>query len=351
MFVARFGTAIPLSVGLALIAFAACAAEPPPREAPPEPTPALAPLATVATTESDAHEADAHEDDDHEADGHEAGEDPGAEARGLEVFLRVGCSACHGDDAGGTTIAPALPGHTGLQVRRQARGPIGIMPVFGPEKLPADELSDLVAYVEGLEIGENGHGHVRAASPADSSASHHLMALTAFEAGNVAEAAHHIRHIIEIVEGQHLSLMQGALEDTASGDVHDAQHTVERMLADVSPPGETIETLHLKLALSALRVGDGNGATHHLEHVADLEDGEQPAAISEIMGLMGVGDVVEAEERVSDLLGVEHQGVEGSADDEAAQSTDHGDEAGNADDGHQEEAGDEHEEEAGHDDG
>lgn len=48
--------------------------------------------------------------------------------QGEQLFQTTGCAACHGLSAEGSTIAPALPGHSADQVRRQVRSPLGTMP-------------------------------------------------------------------------------------------------------------------------------------------------------------------------------------------------------------------------------
>ncbi len=68
---------------------------------------------------------------------------------GHELFVSKGCAACHGQDAEGTGIAPPLAGHTSAQVKRQARAPLGIMPVFPPDKLSNDELEAIVEFIVG----------------------------------------------------------------------------------------------------------------------------------------------------------------------------------------------------------
>lgn len=250
-------------------------------------------------------------DDVHDDDEHETGSDPSTLERGRAVFLEVGCASCHGDDASGTVIAPGLAGHNELQVRRQVRGPIGVMPVFGRDSLSPEDLDALVSYVESLE-GTDGHGHTPESglSLADRSLSHHRMALTAFEAANVAEAQHHIEHLIDILKGQHLVLMEEALQVTLTGDIHDAQHMIETMLFDVQPEKESLAKLHLRLGLSGLRVDGIEEAIHHLEHaIAEAEDSEL-AENKEILMFLRAGDLAEAEEHLAGMLGQTPIGID-----------------------------------------
>ena len=286
----------------------------------------VAPVPAATSTPTLALD-DVHDDD----DGHETVSDLSTLERGRAVFLEVGCASCHGEDGSGTVIAPGLPGHNELQVRRQVRGPIGVMPVFGRDSLSPEDLDALVVYIESLE-GIDGHGHMpdSGVSLADQSLSHHRMALTAFEATNVTEAQHHIEHLIDILEGQHLALMQEALQITLTGDIHDAQHMIEAMLSDVQPEEESLATLHLRLGLSGLRVDGVDEAIHHLDHAAaDAEAGEL-AEVEEILAFIAAGDLAEAEEHLSGMLGQTPIGVDdhdGDGDDHETDDHD-GDGAG-----------------------
>lgn len=297
------------------------------------PAPAATSTPIPAVDVDDDHADDGHDDD----EAHEAEAEPALDAvvRGRAVYEQVGCAACHGEDGSGTVIAPGLPGHNELQVRRQVRGPIGVMPVFGRETLSQEDLDALVVYVESL-TGDHTHGHDTGISTAEQSLAHHRMALTAFESNNVDEATHHIEHLIGILDGQHLALMQEALDLTLAGDDHDAQHMVEGMLSDVQPADESFATLHLKLGLSGLRVTGNGEAVHHLEHAAAVAEGEELAEIDEILALLAADEKHEAEEHLSALLGLTSIGV----DDAHEEADEHAVDDHDADATHDE--GDEH---------
>ncbi len=252
--------------------------------------------------------ADEHDDGDaHEDDGsaHEAETD--LVTAGEQLFIEKGCAACHGADGVGTDFAPAMPGHTELQVRRQVRGPMGIMSVFNSDVVTSDELDALVAYVTGLS---GGHSHGSDGATAEELLSHHLMAVTALEGDNTAEAQHHIEHILGIVEGEHLALMQHAAELASNTETHEAQHLIETMIADVTSPEEDLGNLHFKLALSSLRVGDSDGADHHLDHALGSGEILQTSQVLEILAMITAEDLEAAEEHLSALVGVEAVGVE-----------------------------------------
>lgn len=96
-----------------------------------------------------------------------------------QLFIDKGCAACHGRNAEGTDFAPPLAGHTAAVVKRQIRAPLGIMPVFPPDKVSNEELNAITEFIVGLG-GE--HVHVQAADSPDALALHHWMALFSIEA-------------------------------------------------------------------------------------------------------------------------------------------------------------------------
>ena len=66
--------------------------------------------------------------------------------QGQQLYLTKGCSGCHGLRAEGSDIAPALPGHSADQVRRQVRNPQRSMPAFGPDQVSDEELIAALLY-------------------------------------------------------------------------------------------------------------------------------------------------------------------------------------------------------------
>ncbi len=218
-----------------------------------------------------------------EGEGHqeEALSDPAL--RGLDVFTTAGCLGCHGQSAEGTAIAPALAGHTESQVLRQVRAPVGIMPLFPSDKITNAQMDDLVAYIASL--GE-GHAHEMSAGVGAEMEMHHWMALFAIEDGALEEGRHHIQHIIELPEGTHQARMRDVLAALETGDIHDAAHEIEEMLAGVLADDLAEATLHLRLALSSVRIDDGEGAAHHLSHFAAMTEGAAHEAGEVIMALV-----------------------------------------------------------------
>jgi mono/diheme cytochrome c family protein len=68
-------------------------------------------------------------------------------ARGQVVFYQQ-CHLCHPHGAGG--LGPALNNKPlpGFLMKTQVRLGLGAMPRFGPDKIPADDLDSLIAYLK-----------------------------------------------------------------------------------------------------------------------------------------------------------------------------------------------------------
>ena len=166
------------------------------------------------------------------------------DAHGQQLFVDKGCAACHGENAEGSAIAPALPGHTAEQVRRQVRNPIGVMPRFGPEKISDEELEELIEFI--TELKSDGHDEPLGLSMDDVVTMHHWMAILALKADGVAEAKHHVKHIIELVEdADHRHQMEEVLDALNENQLHDAEHSLEGMLAGTAEPELSLGELHL----------------------------------------------------------------------------------------------------------
>ena len=225
---------------------------------------------------------------------------PGVVVEGEQLFVSKGCAACHGDSAQGTSIAPGLSGHTEGEVKRQVRAPLGIMPVFPPDRISNAELGAIAAYIGSLPAG---HGHQGRADEGQEVVIHHWMALFAIEDGNTPEAAHHIEHIMELVTGDHLARMEEALADVEAGELHDAAHTIEAMLAGLEEKDLTETTTHLRLALSAARVESAPDAIHHVEHFMELAAEADIEAGEEVLALLEGGEFLEAGHHLEELLG------------------------------------------------
>lgn len=215
--------------------------------------------------------------------------------------MEKGCAACHGQNAEGSAIAPALPGHTAEQVRRQVRNPIGLMPSFGPEQINDQEMEELIEFITELKAG--GHEEPLDLSMDAALVMHHWMAILALKADRVAEAKHHVGHIIELVEdADHRRQMEEVLEALDENHLHDAEHSIEGMLAGTAEPELSLGELHLQMVLSALAVHDAEDAQHHLDHFVEEAEPSQLDLTEEVTGHLNAGELHEVEELVKGLI-------------------------------------------------
>ncbi len=225
---------------------------------------------------------------------------------GPQLFVEKGCAACHGQNGEGSAIAPALPGHTAEQVKRQVRNPIGAMPRFGPAQISDEELEELIEFI--AELKSDGHDEPLDLSMDDVVAMHHWMALLALKADGVPEAKHHVKHIIELVEdADHRHQMEEVLEALDENRLHDAEHSVEGMLAGTAETELSLGELHLQMVLSAIAVPDAEDAQHHLDHFqaqSSMEEAEPPQVdlAEEAMGHLNADELHEAEELVKEII-------------------------------------------------
>ena len=219
---------------------------------------------------------------------------------GRQLFIGKGCATCHGQNAEGTDIAPALQGHNEEQIKRQVRNPLGSMPRSGPAMVSDDELEMITDYIVSLEYdGE----HIEPLAMEDALAMHHWMALSALDSDNPDEAKHHVLHIIEIViDPEHKSRMADILEYIQAGDHHDASHDIEEMIVTKTKPELAMKELHLQLALASIGGDDSVDAKHHLDHYIDMVTGHEKEHAQEAIELLEQGNFHDAEHEVEELL-------------------------------------------------
>jgi mono/diheme cytochrome c family protein len=225
---------------------------------------------------------------------------------GHQAFQDEGCSACHGEDAEGTDLAPALAGHSEAAVRRQVRAPVGNMPVYPPDKLSDDELDAIAAYISHLE---GGHEHMHLEGEVSPTVSDHLwMALYALEDENprdVDDAVHHVQYAIDLVDDpEQKEVLEDIQQQLLDGDAHEAGHAIEDILADIGGPSASPALIHLQLALAAVRVEDVDEAVHHLNHYLETATDTQHDQGEEILTMVENGEWSEADQHLQDLITV-----------------------------------------------
>ena len=221
----------------------------------------------------------------------------------------MGCAGCHGKSAEGTSIAPALAGHTPAMVERQVRTPRFRMPAFSVQQVSDGELEAITGYIAGLQ----GEGHLHAEmSPSELSVTvemHHWMALESLKAGSADDAIHHVGHIVELLgEGNHRNTMEAILVSLRAGEIHGPEHDIEGMVAGTVVPGLTLSELHLRQTLVALAVEEVADAQHHVSHFQETASADELSRTAEILDLLGQGELHDAEHEIQELLGEEEHG-------------------------------------------
>ena len=223
---------------------------------------------------------------------------------GRELYLAAGCATCHGQNAQGTDVGPALAGHTAAQVHQQVRTPLGQMPAYRVEQLPDDDLEMIAEYIAGLKPTME---HVEPVKLSEVLALHHWMAISAIAVGDRGDALHHVGHIIETVEGEHLQAMREARRHLRAGELHEAEHLIEEMLAGKAKPELSRERLSLRLALTAVDQRDRQEAIHQLRHYLELAKGADRQKGEAVLAHLREGDLHGAEHGIADLLGIERE--------------------------------------------
>jgi len=252
-----------------------------------ENTPTTSDAATTSETEGEeSHEA--------------SGDTMAAAKEGHQLYIQAGCGGCHGENAEGTEIGPALPGHGEAVVIRQVRSPLDKMPSYSAARLSDEDLHEVAEYIASLAPEET---HMEPVELSDLSATHHWMALSAIEAGDLEDALHHLNHIIDLVKGKHLATMKAAREHLEAGDVHEAEHLVEEMLAGTAKPDLSLKRLHLQLALVAIEARDAEEAIHQTRHFVTLAKGTGKQDGRKVVTALAAGDLHEAEHLAQRLLG------------------------------------------------
>jgi mono/diheme cytochrome c family protein len=233
--------------------------------------------------------------------GQEAGREGGT---GRARYIAAGCAACHGQNAEGTDVAPSLAGHSAEQVHQQVRSPLAQMPAYSVEQLADGDLEAIAGYISELEPMEK---HVEPVKVSEVLAIHHWMAISAIAAGDRGDALHHVGHIIESVEGEHLEAMRKARTMLRAGELHGAEHLIEEMLAGRAKPELSRERLSLRLALTAVDQRDRAEAIHQMRHFLARAAGPERAKGQAVVAHLREGDLHGAEHGIADLLGIERE--------------------------------------------
>ncbi|MEE9201890.1 MAG: cytochrome c [Dehalococcoidia bacterium] len=220
-------------------------------------------------------------------------------AQSKQVYTTF-CAGCHGSEAQGTALAPALPGHSEPVVKRQVRSPIGTMPPFSTSVISDQELDQIVDFIASLPVPEQ---HVEPVDMEGALAIHHWMAIYAIEEGDTQDAMHHIDHIRALVtDPEHERRMEEIGEFIRQGEFHEAEHEIEEMLAGPADADLRSTEMHLGLAMAAAALQDAPDAIHHMEHFLTVAEGAAAEQAREVVELLQGGELHEAEHEIEDIL-------------------------------------------------
>ncbi|MEE8389542.1 MAG: c-type cytochrome [Anaerolineae bacterium] len=226
---------------------------------------------------------------------------------GKVLFTQKGCAACHGSNAEGAGIGPALAGHSREQVFEMVRNPMGNMPAFTEEQVSDEELKEIAAFIADLElVAEHGHEYELAAA----TSVHLQMALQALQADNVEDAKHHVQHLLDVTTGEAKETAKAILTDLEAGNHHDAEHDIEGMLVQAPEAELSAVVLHLQLALDALHREDLADAQHHLQHAIEASTDEaEKARLADLLTDLQAGETREVEQHIEEMIKAEEKEV------------------------------------------
>lgn len=292
-----------LLAGLLILSLVACGggSTPEAKEAPPEPTSAAEPEAeSQAAVETDSDYEGTHAEEEEEAQLQPVSD----VEEGKILFAQKGCIACHGPEAEGTENAPALPGHTAEQIRRQVRDPLSKMPAFTEQQVSDAELEKIVAFITSLTPPE-AMQHMHEYEMSVPVQAHLRMAILSLESDNTTDSQHHLQHAIEVADTTQAEAIQTLVDRLNGGDTHEVQHELEEMLTQADAiEGKTMEDLHLELAFSAMEAREIDDAHHHVEHFVETATGVDKLKGEQILELMDDGDLHNARHGIEGLLGM-----------------------------------------------
>ena len=231
--------------------------------------------------------------------------------RGIALYQASGCASCHGETGEGIeSLGPALPGHSPEAVFRQVREPRLVpqgsvqMPAYGAEQISDQELEQIVAWIESL-------GPPLGAGPFAGSmteAAHLHLALISLQTTGVDDATAHLRDLVATAEAEVHEEAQTILDLLAAGDLHEAEHQLEVMLAEAEGGEFTEVQLHIVLALSALQAHFDEDAIRHLENAAGAATGEERGTLEDLLDKLEEGHAHDVQHELERLLGEEPHG-------------------------------------------
>ena len=208
----------------------------------------------------------------------------------------------------GTAVVQSISVRSPEVIRQQIRAPVGMMPLFPPDKLTNNELDKIIVYIRALP---EAHTHHKPVNVKRDMALHQWMALLALEANDLPEVAQQMQHINGLSLGDPLPWVQDVLRTMEEGSIHDTTHAVEKTLAETAQAATghrlTLEEIYLQLALSAMRIENIARAMHHVDHFLEIAVGDLREEGRLVLTSLQEGDFYDAEKGLEQLVAATKQ--------------------------------------------
>jgi len=121
----------------------------------------------------------------------------------------------------------------------------------------------------------------------------------------VEDALAHLQDLIASTEGEtreKADEIRGFLEE---GELHEAEHELEEMLAEAEAGELTTVQLHIVLALAAVQDRAEDDAIGHLENAISVATGDEKAQLEQVLADLKAGEVHDMAHELEELLGRE----------------------------------------------
>ena len=224
---------------------------------------------------------------------------------GKALLADKGCASCHGASGEGVgNLGPALPGHSSEAVFGQVREPRQVaegsvqMPAFGTDQISDEELEKIVAFIESLDP-RTGAGPFAGSM---TEVAHLRLAMVSLEAGSVDEARAHLQDLIALAERETREKAKEILRFLEEGDLHEAEHELETMLAEAEGGELTTVQLHIVLAIGAFQKIADDDAIGHMEDAINVATGDEKALLEELLADLKAGKSHDVEHELEKML-------------------------------------------------
>ena len=130
------------------------------------------------------------------------------------------------------------------------------------------------------------------------------LAINAIEHDEMEHARQHLQDAIDLVQNpEQKHTLDGIMGVLQTGDAHTAQHGLLQQAGNLGgEDSPNQQTLHLQLAVAAIRNGQADKVEHHLTHYTEISTGDDLEHGEEALQHALNGDLHKAEDVVNALL-------------------------------------------------